>query len=67
MNLAYCDHIASYIRQSLLKYDTDNPVGLVGAINMDLDPVEGYFVSTKKTLQVTDMHGKKYRITVEEI
>lgn len=65
--LAYCDKIADVIRKSLLKYDQDNIIGLVGPIKMDLHPVEGYFLSTKKTLELTDMSGKLYRVTVEEV
>lgn len=65
--LAYCDKIADVIRKSLLKYDPDNIIGLVGPIKMDLHPVEGYFLSTKKTLEVSDMDGKWYRVTVEEV
>ena len=65
--LAYCDKIADTIRKSLLKYDPDNIIGLVDRVKMDLHPTEGYFVSTKKTLDVTDMNGKFYRVTVEEL
>lgn len=65
--LAYCDKIADTIRKSLLKYDPDNIIGLVDRVKMDLHPTEGYFVSTKKTIDVTDMNGKFYRVTVEEL
>lgn len=65
--LAYCDKIADVIRKSLLKYDADEIVGLVGPIKMDLHPTEGYFMSTKKTIVVSDMHGKQYQVTVEEL
>jgi len=65
--LAYCDKIADTIRKSLLKYDSDNIIGLVDRVKMDLHPTEGYFVSTKKTIDVTDMNGKFYRVTVEEL
>ena len=65
--LAYCDKIADVIRKSLLKYDADEIVGLVGPIKMDLHPTEGYFMSTKKTIVVSDMQGKQYQVTVEEL
>jgi len=39
----------------------------VGHVKMDLDPVEGYMVSTAKRIDVVDMNGKVYRITVEEL
>ena len=65
--LAYCDKIIHVIRKSLLEYDADEIIGLVGPINMDLHPTEGYFMSTKKIVVVTDMTGKQYRVTVEEL
>jgi len=67
MNLAYCDKIADVVRKALLKYDPDNIIGLIDPIKWDLHPTKGYFVSTKKTIDLCDMNGKKYRITVEEI
>lgn len=65
--LAYCDKVMSVIRKSLLQFDPDGIIGLVGPVKMDLHPVEGYFQSTKKTLEVSDMNGKWYRVTVEEV
>lgn len=65
--LEYCDKIADTVRKSLLKYDPDNIVGLVHPTKMDLHPTEGYMLSTKKTINVSDMNGKNYRITVEAI
>ena len=65
--LAYCDKIADTIRKALLKYDSDQIIGLVGNIKMDLDPSEGFYVSSKKTIDVSDMNGKMYRVTVEEL
>ena len=65
--LAYCDKIADVVRKALMKYDPDNIIGLVGPVQMDLHPTEGWFVSTKKTVDLCDMNGKKYRVTVEEI
>ena len=71
MNLAYCDKIADVIRTSLLKshslgFDDDRMIGLVGPVEMDLHPEDGYFVSTKKTIKVSDMNGKMYKVTIEE-
>ena len=72
MSLAYCDAFASFIRKSLVSikpedqhFDTIN--GLVGGVIMDLHPTEGYFQSTRKTIDCTDSNGKAYRITVEEL
>ena len=64
--LAYCDKIADVCRKALMQFDSDNIIGLVGPVEMDLHPTEGWFVSTKKTVTVYDMNGKKYRVTVEE-
>ena len=67
MNLVYCDKIADVVRTSLLTYnDPDNIIGLVYPVEMDLHPSKGYFQSTKKTIEVTDMNQKKYKITIEE-
>ena len=65
--LAYCDKIADTVRKSLLKHDPQGIIGLIGPIEMDLHPTQGYFQSTKKTIEMTDMNSKKYKITVEEV
>jgi len=65
--LAYCDKIAQVIRKSLLRHDSDGIIGLIGPIEMDLHPTGGYFMSPKKTIEMTDMNSKKYIITIEEI
>ena len=62
---AYCDRIAHAIREELVKSDPLGIIGLVGPIEMDLNS-EGSFMSTKKTLEVTDMNGKTYSVTIEE-
>ena len=66
MKLAYCDKIADSIRKAMIKSDPDGIIGPVGPIKMDLHPVGGYFVSTKKIMMVWDMNGKAYSVTVEE-
>ena len=61
MFLAYCDYIADQIRKGLggkLK---------ASRVKYDLHPTEGYMLSTKKTLEVEDWNGKKYKVTVEEM
>ena len=64
--MAYCDYIAhTIIRPAMLN---DNAiVKEVGQIKMNLEPKEGYMISTAKRIDVVDMNGKKYRVTVEEI
>jgi len=64
--LAYCDKIADTVRKSLLKYDPDGIIGLIEPTQWDLHPTEGYFQSTKKTIEMCDMNGKKYVITIAE-
>jgi hypothetical protein len=66
MNLSYCDRIAAIIKEELPK-DQFGLITKTGPINMDLHPTEGYFLSTKKTMSVTDRNGKSYMITVEEV
>ena len=65
MNLAYCDKIADVVRKALLKYDPDNIIGLIQPIQWDLDK-NGAFMSTKKTIEMSDMNGKEYVITIAE-
>ena len=68
--LAFCDYIAHTIKQHLRGVDNpfvDEVVASVGSIKLDLHEQHGYFLSTKKTLDVTDINGKVYRITVEEV
>ena len=62
---AYCDRIAHAIREELVKSDPLGIIGLVGPIEWDLN-AEGSFMSTKKTMEVTDMNGKTYTVTIEE-
>lgn len=63
--LAYCDYIANCIFQNAIP---DNSyIDSMESPRYDLHPTEGYFVSTKKTIQMVDNNGKKYRVTVEEI
>lgn len=64
--LAYCDYIATRIHQTLLTKDTEQLIDQVGRIQLDLGPF-GEFCSTTKTIDVMDMQGKQYRITVQEL
>lgn len=69
--LAYCDYIADAVQKGLIRDQHMNPDRIklndVSKVQMDLHPDKGYFVSTKKTISVEDMNGKKYKITVEEV
>ena len=42
-------------------------IELVGKVKMDLDLKEGYMLSTTKTLEVQDVNGRQYKITVEAL
>lgn len=66
--IAYCDYIADRIKTGLT---TDgliagSLINSVGKINYDLTE-NGGFKSTKKTLSVTDVNGKLYNVTIEEV
>lgn len=69
MNMAYCDYIAHTILKPALEKDRigEGIVESVGLVKMDLEPEEGYMVSTSKWVDVVDVNGKMYRVTVEEI
>ena len=70
--LAYCDKIADVISKALKReieapvYASDGIIHHKGAIESDLHPIDGYFVSPKKLIKVWDMNGKAYSITIEE-
>ena len=64
--LAYCDYIASLIRGNLKANDVEKLLSSVSAPKMHL-AASGTFLSTMKTIDVEDRHGKKYRVTVEEV
>ena len=71
--IAYCDYIASFIRDAIKKeIEEDNTrhvrhfLRAIGNIQWDFGE-DGRFKSTKKTLEVLDFNGKEYRITVEEL
>lgn len=63
---AYCDYIAAIISKELKANDSERLLASVGRPQLDLSP-EGSFRSTKKTIEVEDRFGKKYRVTVEEV
>ena len=68
--MAYCDYIAHTIVRPAMVADGKEDGGIirqVGHVKMDLEPKEGYMISTAKRLEVVDFNGKQYRITIEEI
>jgi|DEB0MinimDraft_4_1074332.scaffolds.fasta_scaffold00028_29 hypothetical protein len=68
MSLVYCDFIADFIKKTLpsAKMYGEDFTSDVGPVKLDLN-VDGVFLSTKKTLDLVDNNGTKYRITVEEM
>jgi len=64
--LVYCDYIANVISKELKVNDTERLLASVSRPQYDMTE-SGSFASTKKTIEVEDRNGTKYRITVEEI
>lgn len=64
--MVYCDKFAAAIKDALNRYDPDGIIAGCGRVHWDLDPANGYLVSTKKVLFAADMFGRRYKITVEE-
>ena len=69
--LVYCDYIADSIqimlRREINDFEDTTILETVEGVKMDLHPTEGYFVSAKKTMKVTDKNGRAYLVTVEEL
>lgn len=63
--LAYCDYIAHLIAGHIRHFDTQGILWQVGRPQMDLD-AGGALRSTTKTLEITDLNGKRYKVTIEE-
>jgi len=64
--LVYCDYIANVISKELKVNDTERLIASVSRPQYDMTE-SGGFASTKKTIEVEDRNGTKYRITVEEV
>ena len=66
MMLEYCDYIAYLIRTGLIQQKpASDLVAAIGPIQSDLHPQEGYFLSSKKIIDVRDANGRQYKVTVE--
>jgi hypothetical protein len=66
LKLAYCDYIATLIHKTLVNRDTEQLIDQVGMVQFDLGEF-GEFCSSTKTIDVLDMFGKQYRVTVQEL
>ena len=64
--LVYCDYIANTIVNNLKSNDTERLLASVSKPQYDMTE-SGSFASTKKTINVEDRSGTRYRITVEEV
>jgi len=64
--LGYGDYIANVISKELKVNDTQRLIASVSRPQYDMTE-SGGFASTKKTIEVEDRNGTKYRITVEEV
>ena len=63
----YCDYIAHLIGKNLKSLDIEGMIDNVGKVKFDLDPADGSYLSTKKTIAVVDKNGTAYSITIEEV
>jgi len=66
--LVYCDYIAEVIKQAINK-DLGRHESLIagcGGVRYDTD-TEGAFASTTKFINVADINGRLYEITIKEI
>jgi hypothetical protein len=68
-SLSYCDYIAHTVVRPALNVDSEDAGGTlsgVSKVHMDLAK-EGWMKTTKRTIEVTDVNGREYRITIEDI
>lgn len=63
---SYTDYIAATIYDAFKGRDPEGIVSESGRVKWDLHPTEGYLLSTKKTLEITDRNGNRYLVTVED-
>lgn len=63
--LAYCDYIAYIIRENLMQLDERKLLDAIGRVQFDFGTGDEF--TTTKSIDVLDMQGKQYRITVQEL
>lgn len=68
MKLAYCDYIAQQCLKGIVEASSKATtlIGRVSGVKLDLNE-QGQFCSTKKIIEVVDVYGKQYRVTIEEL
>jgi hypothetical protein len=67
--LVYCDYIAALLASTLDDDSRQGSKGIIAEVGkpmLDLNS-DGQFLSTTKKVQCTDVFGRQYMITVEEI
>jgi len=64
---AYCDYLINLIGIMQIEIDNESLIAHTGKVEFDLHPKHGYLQSTKKSIIITDVNGKEYKITVEEV
>ena len=64
--IAHCHYIAHLISTHIKPHDTKGLLTDVSRPKWNLD-VDGALSGTDKTITVTDVNGKRYRIVVEEV
>jgi hypothetical protein len=65
VRLAYCDYIATVIQTNLLENDLLHYLDTVGRVKFTVDFNDKF--CTTKTIDVLDVQGKQYRITIQEL
>ncbi len=65
MNKIYCDYIANYIKESINTEELHDVGIKAGGVRWDLHPEGGYYLSTKKFIEVVDSNGTQYLITIQ--
>jgi hypothetical protein len=66
--VVYCDYIAEVIKQAINK-DITRPESLLsgaGSVRFDTD-ADGAYLSPTKFVNVADINGRLYEITIKEI
>lgn len=64
---SYTDYIAHVCAVALSRPDPERIINTIGQVRSDLHQQHGYSLSTKKTLEVEDRNGNRYRVTIEDI
>lgn len=64
---SYCDRIGAAIFDALKARDPEGIIASCGPVKSDLHPTEGYQLSTKKMLEVTDRNNNRYLVTIQDL